>query len=266
MSGSVTIREMRPEDEYFVATCSHTYESEEIDNAAEARRELFGSLRTRGARFKVALLDGEPVAFAYGVPIEVASWGPLGRNLFVVPCLYVSDAATGLGLGASLLESIEQEAHRKGRHGVALIAYRGLDGAEWFMPASYFERLGYSVVAEEKPSVLLWKPFDPSAEPPRLLAPTYSFQPVAGKVAVDLFWNGFCQTSAIEAQRVRDVAAEFGEAVVLREHCAEDREELLRFMIPRAIYVNGTEIGWGHEAPREGIRRAIRTALQDIQP
>ena len=31
--------------------------------------------------------------------------------------------------------------------------------------------------------------------------------------------------------------------------------------ISRAIYVNGREIGWGYEAPREGLREAFRAAL-----
>lgn len=82
-----------------------------------------------------------------------------------------------------------------------------------------------------------------------------------GKVVVDLFWTLFCQTSAIEAQRVREVVAEFGDDVILHEYQAEERDTLMTYQIPRAIYVNGKEIGWGYEAPREGIRSAIAEAL-----
>lgn len=263
MSDSLTIREMRPVDEYFVATCSHTYESEEIDSAAGRRRELFATLRRHGARFKVALLDGDPVGFAYSLPIEHASWGPLGEGLTVIPCLYVTDAATRRGAGRQLLAAVEEDARRKGRLGVTVTAYRGLVGAEWFMPAAYFERLGFEVVTERGSIVLLWKPFTSTAVPPQLLEPDYTFRPVPGKVVVDLFWNGFCQTSAIEAQRVRDVAAEFEGKVRLNEYCAEDRDQLLCHQIPRAIFINGVEIGWGYEAPREGIRRAIERALAE---
>jgi len=82
------------------------------------------------------------------------------------------------------------------------------------------------------------------------------------KVAVDLFWQTFCETSWIEAQRVREVSAEFGDAVALREYPVDDRAVLLRHQIPRAIYVNGRQIDWGYEAPREGIREAISRALE----
>ena len=100
--------------------------------------------------------------------------------------------------------------------------------------------------------------------PPRVLESQYRFEPVPGKVVVDLYWQTFCQTSYIEAQRVRDVAAEFGEAVVLREFSADDRATLLRCQNPRSIYVNGKRIDWGYEAPREGIREAISCALQEL--
>jgi hypothetical protein len=186
--------------------------------------------------------------------------------LVVIPCLFVTDVATGRGLGRQLLAAIEEDARRKGRLGLTVTAYRGLYGAEWFMPAAYFETLGFEAVMEKGSTVLLWKPFAPTAVPPQLLEPDYAYRPVPGKVIVDLFWNGFCQTSAIEAQRVRDVAAEFEGKVVLNEYCAEDHEQLLCHQIPRAIYVNGVEIGWGYEAPREGIRRAIEQALVGAKP
>ena len=80
---------------------------------------------------------------------------------------------------------------------------------------------------------------------------------------VDLFWNTFCQTSDIEAQRVREVAAEFGESVVVHEYCADERSILSRCQIPRGIFINGKEIWWGHEAPKEGIREAISKALKN---
>ncbi|MDI7250304.1 MAG: hypothetical protein QME93_09565, partial [Bacillota bacterium] len=99
---------------------------------------------------------------------------------------------------------------------------------------------------------------------PRLLTPRNEFEPIPGKVVVDLFWNTFCQTSDIEAQRVREVAAEFGDAVVLREYCADDRSVLLRYERARGIFVQGREIGWGYEAPREGIREAITAALAEL--
>ena len=87
-----------------------------------------------------------------------------------------------------------------------------------------------------------------------------------GKVVIDLFWNPICQTSGIEAQRVREIAAEFGDSIVLNEYRADDRDVLLKYQTPRAILVDGNEIYWGYEAPREGIREAIAKALDASSP
>jgi len=248
---------MKEEDEYFVSTCSHVNESEEIDRCAARRRSLFTDLKGKGGLSRVALLDGKHAGFAYGIPIEHSSWGPLGKDLFVIPCLYVLDEATGQGVGRALIGSIEEDARARGRKGVTVTAYKGLYGADWFMPASYFERLGYKIVAERQTEVLLWKRFTPDAEAPHFLQPNYEFKGSPGRVVVDLFWNAFCETSNIEAERVREV----GDRVVLNEYPAEDRATLLAHQIPRAIFVNGKEISWGYEAPKEGIRIAIREAL-----
>jgi len=257
------VRNMQPEDEYFVSTCSHVDESEETDACGVRRRNLFRKLRPKGLAIKVALLDDERVGFAYGIPIEHASWGPLGSELMAVPCLYVLDKATGRGIGRKLLDTIERDARTTGLKGTTITAYRGLYSADWFMPASYFEHLGYEVVDTRRGEILLWKPFTSDASKPTFLEPDYAYQPIEGEVVVDLFWNGFCQTSDIEAQRVREVCAEFGDRVVLNDYCAEDRRTLLQHQIPRAIYVNGREIGWGYEAPKEGIRTAVVQALDD---
>jgi len=256
------IRDMETDDEYFVSTCSHVNESDEIDAAAAKRRALLRELAAHGGRLKVALADEEHVGFAHGVPIDLSSWGPIGRDLMVIPCLCVLSEATGRGVGRALIESIERDARDAGFAGVTITAYRDIPGAEWFMPAGYFERLGYRVVDERGVEVLLWKPFRDDASPPRFLQRKYAFEPIAGKVVVDLFWNDFCQTSGIEAERAREGCAEYRDRVVLHEHNAEDRATLLQYQTPRAIYVNGEEVFWGYEAPREGIRAAIDEALE----
>ncbi|MFC2078971.1 GNAT family N-acetyltransferase [Candidatus Bipolaricaulota bacterium] len=257
----LVVRDMTADDEYFVTTCSHVNESSEIDACAEMRRRQFEVLKSEGALFKVATIADEHIGFAYAMPIERSSWGPLGHSLMVIPCLYVLEQGTSHGAGRALLASIEQDAQATGRQGLTVTAYRDVPGAEWFMPAPFFERLGYTPVEVRGRETLLWKPFTSDAVPPHFLQPHYVFTPVEGLVVVDLFWNAFCQTSVIEAQRVREVCQEFGDRILLREFRAEDREVLLQYQISRAIYVNGEEIGWGYEAPKDGIRTAIERAL-----
>ena len=255
------IRSMESSDEYFVGTCTHVDEGEEMDACGQRRIAHLLNLQAEGLRVKVALKNGKRVGFAYVLPIEISPWGPLGEELMVMPCFFVRWDVQKSGVGSALLAAVEAVTREAGAKGVATIAY---DHDFWFMPLSFFQNRGFAVATRRGKEVVAWKAFDPTARAPRLLEPHFDFEPVPGKVAVDLLWNQFCLTSAMEAQRVREVVAELGDRVVLRELASDDRQGLLCYETPRAIYVDGKAIGWGHEAPREGIRKAIDEAISAL--
>jgi L-amino acid N-acyltransferase YncA len=267
----IQVRDMDPNTEYFVGTCTHVNESEEADACGRRRVAWFRDMHERGLRVEVALLDEKPIGFLYAMPIEVSPWGPLGNDLLAVPCVFVLNEHKGKGAGSALMAEAEKEAGRQRKKGLVTVGYYH---DFWFMPARFFEKCGFSAVGKPREvtsegekeflgkEVLLWKVSDPSAEPPKFLEPKYEFKSIPGKVVVDLFFNDFCGTSNAEAQRVREVAAEFGDSVVLNEYCADDPIILQRYQMPRGIFVNGRQIGWGYEAPREGIRKAISQALE----
>jgi GNAT superfamily N-acetyltransferase len=265
MNESIETHDMDSNDECFVATCTHINESEEMDASGVRRLAWLRAMHERGSRVKVATFGGRVAGFLHAMPIEISPWGPLGRDLMVIPCLV--SASKGHGVGQALLAAAEEEARRQGRKGIVTIGhYHDF----WFMPAAFFEAKGFSkcgrvrkgYFGRETRTAMLWRVFDKRVEAPTLLKPNYKFKPLAGKVVIDLFWNAFCQTSAIEAQRVREVAAEFGGSVVLNEYSADDRAALLSHQIPRGIFINGREIWWGHEAPSDGIRQAITQSLR----
>ena len=253
------IKEMDPATEFFVTTCSHLDESEEIVASAERRRTWLAKAQAQGASIKVALLDGQPVGFIHIIPIAISPWGPLGENLSVIPCLFSLNKAKGNGVGAALMESAEKEARKQRSNGLVLEAYYH---DCFFMPATFFEHYGFVIMERRDTWSLLWKVWEKEVEKPKLLHPRYAYQPVAGKVVVDLFWNSFCQTCIAEAGHVRRVAQEFRDDVVFNEYAADDREILLKYQIPRAIFINGKRYDWGYEAPEEELRRIINQAKQ----
>ena len=259
MSDDIVIREMTEADEYYVGTCTHVNEGEENDRSCARRIPWLKEKRAEGLSVKVALQDGLPVGFAYIMPIEICPWGPLGSELMVMPCLFVENEKQKRGAGSALLEAAEEETLRMGRKALALQVF---DWDFWFMPASWFMAKGYEEVGRKGNYVLIWKRLEGTVEVPRQLRPSFEFEATDGQVSVDLFYNEFCSTSSIEAERVRKVAAEFGKSVCLNEYPAEDRAVLERYQISRGIFVAGAGIGWGYEAPEEGIREAIAGALE----
>jgi GNAT superfamily N-acetyltransferase len=256
---ALEVRTMQPDDERFVASCTHVGETDEWDASCRRRLPWLHEMGEQGLRVFVALLDGQQAGFLYLLPIEIAPAGPVGKDLAVIQCLTVKEGMKGQGAGRALVAAAEREARTSGQKGIVVGAYYH---DFWFMPASFFEACGYTVARRRDAAALLWKAFDPAAEPPRFMERRYRFEPIEGKVAVDLFWSRSCLTTDTEAQRVREVAAEYGAAVVLREYSADDPAIRERYGIYRAIFIDGTEVSWGYEAPKEGLRAAIREALE----
>jgi len=56
----------------------------------------------------------------------------------------------------------------------------------------------------------------------------------------------------LDILHVREVCAEFGDAVNLHELNASIPGMRERFGIPRTIFINGVEKGWGYEIPHAG--------------
>lgn len=252
------IRDMTRNDKYYVGTCTHINESEEIDRCSRIRNIWFSKMYKRGLRIKVALLDGKHAGFIYMLPIEISPWGPLGENLLFIPCL-VSDVGNN-GVGKALIDSAMEVTREQGKKGALTIAYLP---DFFFMPGEFFDKYGFKVVKSRESKddnlteVLMLKTIDNSEVKVDFVKKNYKYKPEQGKIVIDLFWNTFCQTSVIEAIRVKKIAQEYGDKIYLKDHSIDDRDALLKHGIFRGIFVNGKEIFWGYEAPEEGIREAI---------
>jgi GNAT superfamily N-acetyltransferase len=249
----------------FVGHCTHIDDSnEEIKRVAGVRERWLQDAMAGGLRVKVAMDSGQPVGFAHCLPIELGAPGMSGADLMTVPCLTlkydrVYAEKRGSGYGRALMEAVEAEA-RKEKKGVAVLAY---DHDFWFMPASFFRRLGYRQVAREGSAVIMLKGFEP-VRPPVIHRPNYRPEPVPGRVAVDAFWHPICMTAIVEIHRVREVCAEYGERVLLREFNCGDKRVLERYQTSRALFINGEPRAWGYEAPRDELRREIERALESM--
>ena len=259
---SIIIRDMTKDDEYYVGTCTHVNENNyEYEMSCPRRISLLRSMEKHGLRVKVALLDGFHAGFLYIMPIEINPWQIRGRDLMVFPCLVSHSKFSKKGIGLELIKAAEEEAKSQDRYGIATI---GHFGDFWFMPADYFLKLGFIVAERRNEVVILWKRFKQNAEPPQFREENYKFKHIKGKIVIDLFWNRFCLTSDVEAQRVREVALEFGNDVILNEFSAVDQKVLQQYGISRRIYVNGKMIEVGPEIEKNTLREAIKDVLHKL--
>ncbi len=280
-TGQIRVSDVTEDILWYVACCAQVVENTDKDQAAKLHEDWMRKTLTRsGMRAKVALDGDKPIGFLFLLPVERTSWYIAGQELATIQCMNVEEEYRGRGIGEKLLVAAEETARRHAQ-GMAVIAY---DPSDWFMPASFFRGQGYQEVERRGTSVLMFKPFDESASIPGFVPRQY--RPprlIPGKVIVEAFWSPQCLTTALDIVHVREVCDEFGEDVILREYNAGMPGMRERFGIPRTLYFNGVETGWGyeipaegafdhaeqtwsHEAPKEWLREQITAALRESQP
>ncbi|MEJ2678991.1 MAG: GNAT family N-acetyltransferase [Gemmatimonadota bacterium] len=189
--------------------------STETAEAEEHRARWYESFRDRGLGVKLARADdGRIVGMIQYMPAEQAFID--GRDLYFVLCLRVLPAEAGeaprRGVGSALLAAAEDDARARGACGVAAWGMALPPG----LRASWFRRRGYRRADSQGRRVLLWKPFDDHAEPPRWIR---GGDPAApgdghGRVRVTAFRNGWCSLQNVVFERARRAAADFGDEAV----------------------------------------------------
>ncbi|MFX1468928.1 MAG: hypothetical protein ACFFB8_09710 [Promethearchaeota archaeon] len=255
----IIIRDMTKDDEYYVGTCTHVNEKNiEYEMSAPRRISWLRSMEKYGLKVKVALLNRIHAGFLYIMPIEINPWQIDGKELMIFPCLVSHSKFSHKGIGKKLIKAAEEETYNQERKGIATVAYFW---DFWFMPAEYFLKLGFKVAEKRGEKAILWKKFNRNAELPRFRKKNYNFKPVKGKIVIDLFWNRYCLTSDVEAERVREVVLEYGNEVILNEFSAVDQKILQKYGIERRIYINGEIIEVGPEIEKNKLKEVIENAL-----
>ncbi len=259
---TIIIRDMTKDDEYYVGTCTHVNEDNiEYELSYPRRISWLKSMKKNGLRVKVALLEGKHAGFLYIMPIEINPWPIEGKDLMVFPCLVSQSKFSKKGIGTELIKAAEEETKRQNRKGIATMGYFW---DFWFMPAEYFLKMGYKTAEKRNKEAILWKQFSQIAEAPHFRKENYNFKPIKGKIVIDLFWNRFCLTSDVEAQRVREVVSEYGNDVILNEFSAVNQKNLRQYGIERRIYINGEIIEVGPEIEKSKLKESINHALNKL--
>lgn len=240
----------------YVAKCTHDDSSDDCSLRAKWLRDAV----EKGAVVKVALDDkGEPAGFVQAVPIEWG-WYVAGQDLYHIPCICVNyrdvyERKTGKGRGRIMMEALEHDLRPKTK-GIAVTA---LDNDFWFMPYGFFKKLGYKEVVRNGEMVLMIKRWADGPDPVFHSEP-YSYKPVPGKVAVDVFWNSNCPTCISDYLNAKAVCDALPGKTVLRafDNCYGKPK------IGRGVYVNGEHVQ-GQEGDEVVQTDTIRERINSIK-
>jgi GNAT superfamily N-acetyltransferase len=196
--------------------------------------------------------DGAPVGQLYYAASERALVPyEIEPGVAVLYCEWVQRRRQGQGLGRQLFAAFEGEMRAQGSKGILVEATEREDQMHY---RHYLAR-GFAVVHERGDRKLLYLPLSQPQVRVRPLAP--SIRPRRGAPVEILILAGYlCPFETAGQLLLLDVAAEFGERVVIRQE-ALTPETLQRYGVAYGVFINGRPKLSG-AATEEAIRQAIR--------
>ncbi|MFW5717025.1 MAG: GNAT family N-acetyltransferase [Spirochaetota bacterium] len=213
------------------------------------------------------LSDGSLAGMIQYLPI--AESPAAGENLFFVSCVWIPPAKRnaagrqrGRGIGSALLRAAEEDARARGAGGLVVWGTT----LPFFMRSAWFRKRGYEAVDKDGISELLWKPFDPSATPPRWRSPSplSASDLVPGKVTVTRFVNGVCPAMNAVHERFARAAAELGDRVVVKTVDTSTPEAVERWGQTDAISIDGRPVPMGPPPSYAKILKTLRKAVRRL--
>jgi N-acetylglutamate synthase-like GNAT family acetyltransferase len=239
--------------------------SDEVKEAGVHKENWYNKMKEKGLRVKLAQDEkGNIGGMIQYLPTEHSVVE--GKDLFFVNCIWVHGHKKGRGnfqkrgMGKALLEAAESDVKNLGAKGI--VAW-GIS-LPFFMRASWFKKHGYRKIDKEGMQVLLWKPFNKDAEPPKWIRRKKKPDLVPGKVNVTGFLNGWCTAMNITFERAKRAATEFGDKVIFREFDTFDKSTIQEWGISDAIFIDGKEVRTGPPPSYEKIKRKIAKKVKKI--
>lgn len=240
--------------------------SDEMAEAGGHKRRWYGKMRDRGLRVKLALDGrGRPVGMIQYLPIEHST--ALGSDLYMILCVWVHGHEEGVGnqqghgVGAALLEAAERDAVALGAKGIAAW---GVVLPFW-MRAKWFKRHGYRSVDRQGMAVLVWKPFTDDAVPPRWIERGPRPMPVAGKVTVAAYINGWCPVQNLIYERAKRAAASLGDDVVFESYDTSEQSAMIACGQADCVYLDGKTLQKGPPPSYDRIHKRMAARLEKLR-
>ncbi len=238
--------------------------SDEMNEAGDRKARWYETMRDRGLRVKLAIVDERPIGMIQYLPIEhsIAE----GQNLYMILCIWVHGYRQGVGnhqghgIGTALLEAAEADAARLGADGIAAW---GVSLPFW-MRAGWFRKHGYRTADRTEGRALLWKPFSLDAQPPHWVEGRPPPDPVPGQVTIAAYTCGWCPANNIVYERAKRVADEMGEKVVFVSHDTLEKADMRSEGHSDDVFLDGKRLQHGPPPSYERIQKRVARQVKRL--
>lgn len=238
--------------------------SEEMKEAGDHKEVWFNKMKENGLRVKLAIENGTACGMIQYLPIEYSF--AEGEDLYFINCIWIHGYKKGIGnyqkrgIGKSLLTAAEEDVRSLNSKGV--VAW-GISLPFW-MKASWFRKRGYKKVDKNGMAVLMWKPFDEKAIPPRWIKEKKRPGTNPNKVSVVCFKNGWCPAQNLTYERAKRASEKFSDKVDFQEIDTYDRNIFLEWGISDALFIDGKQIRTGPPPPYKKIHKKIAKRVKKM--
>jgi GNAT superfamily N-acetyltransferase len=259
------IIDLEPENEKLYFVCLEDW-SGEMKEAGSHKENWFNKMKDKGLRVKLAKDDsGKIGGMIQYLPIENSFVN--GEDLYFITCTWVHGYKQGRGnfqkkgMGKALLKAAEEDAKSLGAKGIAAW---GVSLPFW-MKASWYKKQGYLVADKLDIAILVWKPFSDSAKAPSWIKETKPPKKEPGKVIVTSFLNGWCPAQNIIHERAKRASGEFEGKVEFKMVDTSDRNDLLKYGIADALFIDNKEVNTGPPPSYKKIKKLIKKKVKKLK-
>lgn len=260
------IIDLTPENEKLYFICLEDW-SDEMKEAGNHKAEWYTKMKDKGLRVKLAQDDqGIICGMIQYLPIQYSF--AKGDDLYIILCIWVHGHKQGIGdyrkqgFGKALIAAAEKDVRELG--GKGLVAWGLIIPA--FMQASWFKKQGYIKADQRGISMLLWKPFDSAAKPPKMIVPQKKVSKVSGQVTVSAFKFGWCPASNLAYERAKRACQSLGDQVKFIEYDTTDESIFKEWGIRDALFVDNKEINTGPPPSYDKIYSIIAKKVRKLKP
>lgn len=237
--------------------------------AAEVKVAWLKKMVPKGLSAQISYGKTGAVGFIEYMPIELSNFHK-GKDLYIINCMVAPHSPPFPdplqvkripGCGSALVQAMIEDVKDKCKGIVTPpgFAYtpdmRGL-----------FAKFGFEEFENEGLKMLI-KRFEPVELPsPIHLEEKYKYEPVQGKVVVDVFWSSICPiVGPFTLFNVREVCKEFDDKMIVNDICIDDREVLVKYGIKQwsKVFFNGKPAEFWGPPEKEEIKEALRKALEE---